>query len=322
MHPVQLRKEIRQEKRDSVKAPIQVRNFAPRFGIDEESATGTSNCALASLLGAGTAQATRWTFSQGALMGMPSCIEVALGGSPGSGEPAVAPEVGGRFRFAAAAQLSLDVPPRHHQRIVDAHVHIWRREGAIVPPPDHLAERGSTSALLRHMADSKVDHAIIVQPSVFGDDHSYVLAAMRQHPHKIKGIALFNPHGARPDMVHETVQRFASDGFVGLRVNVGMWPGGSLDCRTADDLWAAAGMCGLPLGVMCFQGLHKHVGQLQELATRHHATRIVIDHCGFFLQVRPRETERRPYLTAGRLAAARSRIRAGCRVIFRTPRHP
>lgn len=30
--------------------PVKVRNFAPRFGIDEESATGTSNCALACLL--------------------------------------------------------------------------------------------------------------------------------------------------------------------------------------------------------------------------------------------------------------------------------
>ena len=29
---------------------IKVRNFAPRFGINEESATGTSNCALACLL--------------------------------------------------------------------------------------------------------------------------------------------------------------------------------------------------------------------------------------------------------------------------------
>ena len=55
-----------------------VRNFAPLFGVDEESATGTSNCALACALWAsGTApRGTPLIFSQGEAMGKPSRITV------------------------------------------------------------------------------------------------------------------------------------------------------------------------------------------------------------------------------------------------------
>ena len=59
---------------------IPVRNFAPAEGIDEESATGTSNCALACAL-----RDAKWlpgartlTFAQGDAMGAPSRITVRV----------------------------------------------------------------------------------------------------------------------------------------------------------------------------------------------------------------------------------------------------
>lgn len=59
--------------------PIAVcRNFAPLYGIKEESATGTSNCALACYLHHYGYRANRYCFLQGVTMGRTSAIEVRL----------------------------------------------------------------------------------------------------------------------------------------------------------------------------------------------------------------------------------------------------
>lgn len=54
------------------------RNFAPLYGIDEESATGTSNCALACYLFRRGIRPTEYVFRQGEGMGNPSVIRVRL----------------------------------------------------------------------------------------------------------------------------------------------------------------------------------------------------------------------------------------------------
>lgn len=51
-----------------------VRNFAPLLGIDEESATGTSNCALSGLLAQLGNPASEFCFYQGMWMNAPSII--------------------------------------------------------------------------------------------------------------------------------------------------------------------------------------------------------------------------------------------------------
>lgn len=54
------------------------RNFAPLYGINEESATGTSNCALAGYLFRYVKQKEIYVFEQGYSMGLPSRIIVKL----------------------------------------------------------------------------------------------------------------------------------------------------------------------------------------------------------------------------------------------------
>lgn len=54
------------------------RNFAPLFGIDEESATGTASCALASYLFKYHEKKTQYIFEQGYSLGQPSRIVVNL----------------------------------------------------------------------------------------------------------------------------------------------------------------------------------------------------------------------------------------------------
>lgn len=54
------------------------RNFAPLYGIDEESATGTSNCALACYLFRLGIRPEEYLFAQGDGMGCPSRIRVRI----------------------------------------------------------------------------------------------------------------------------------------------------------------------------------------------------------------------------------------------------
>lgn len=56
------------------------RNLAPLYGIDEESATGTSNGALGTYLVRHGLSGRRMVFEQGDLMGSPSRIEVVIAG--------------------------------------------------------------------------------------------------------------------------------------------------------------------------------------------------------------------------------------------------
>lgn len=103
-------------------SPFLVRNFAPRFGINEESATGTSNCALACALsatgaltppGGGHATASGAEgggprllhFSQGEGMGLPSRVVVTL--PEVSGPAGGRPTVGGLFHRVTAGRVRL-----------------------------------------------------------------------------------------------------------------------------------------------------------------------------------------------------------------------
>ena len=94
----------------SAGAPIRVRNFAPLYDIDEESATGTSNCALACALRASGALALpgegggELHFAQGEGMGAPSRIVARPPVAPGS-----RPWVGGQFCWRCAGRVELDV---------------------------------------------------------------------------------------------------------------------------------------------------------------------------------------------------------------------
>ncbi|MCE5317356.1 MAG: PhzF family phenazine biosynthesis isomerase [Parachlamydia sp.] len=63
----------------SIESEIHVRNFAPRYGIPEESATGSSNGALACYLHHhGLLQKPDYLFRQGDGMNLPSDIHVRL----------------------------------------------------------------------------------------------------------------------------------------------------------------------------------------------------------------------------------------------------
>jgi predicted TIM-barrel fold metal-dependent hydrolase len=163
------------------------------------------------------------------------------------------------------------------------------------PPVDHLQNVASTTALLAQMDEHGVAGALIVQPIHHGFDHSYVLAALRQHPDRFKGMILYEP-GTDVDRLEELL-RSGHPSFRGVRFNPYLWKqqyldGGVVTTTTtmcdaaAEAVYKRCGELQLPVGIMCYQGLHLHYSDIVHLVTTYPDTTLILDHLAF-VGIRP-----------------------------------
>lgn len=88
--------------------------------------------------------------------------------------------------------------------IVDSHLHVWSSDPQVypwqpllahVPPPTYTAP---VERLIADMARAKVDKAILVQPSVYGRDHSYLIDSVKTAPDRFIGVGLVDLRSATP----------------------------------------------------------------------------------------------------------------------------
>ena len=75
--------------------------------------------------------------------------------------------------------------------VVDAHVHVW--DPAAVGPRDEVAQAGAVDALLATFDRAGVAAGVVVQPSVHGTDHAYLLGALEGAEGRLVGVALAEP---------------------------------------------------------------------------------------------------------------------------------
>ena len=124
--------------------------------------------------------------------------------------------------------------------------------------------------------------ALIVQPANHLYDHSYVIQALKDHPAFFRGMGLANPT-VPVDQAVSDLEALHAAGFVGVRFNAGNFPGG-VAADVGRALYKRAGELGMPVGVMAFKGLGPISADLQTLCQVYPATKLVIDHLGFFRQ--------------------------------------
>jgi predicted TIM-barrel fold metal-dependent hydrolase len=97
---------------------------------------------------------------------------------------------------------------------IDAHVHVFTTDMPLIDNPRHAPNYSFThEALIATLDENGVDRAVIAAASPWGDYNDYILAALRAHPKRLRGTAIFN----------NPVERFAleamsRDGFVGMRL--------------------------------------------------------------------------------------------------------
>lgn len=162
-----------------------VRNFAPAFGVVEESATGTSNCALACALWA-SGEAARGhvlTFAQGEGMGMPSRITVL----PPAADEVLACEV---LAGDAAAAEQQQLLPQGVGGLADRPASAWVPCTPSQGDPRFASEGGPSSAIAAagsrappNRTPSRIAPALVSpNASMAGNASAAELAASRLRP--------------------------------------------------------------------------------------------------------------------------------------------
>jgi predicted TIM-barrel fold metal-dependent hydrolase len=161
--------------------------------------------------------------------------------------------------------------------IVDAHAHVWSLDAAAYPWQPTFGcvpkDAAPPDVLLATMDRVGVQHAILVQPSVYGTDHRVLFETVRDHPDRFLPVGLVDP--ADPT-VAAAAAALVDEGCVGLRVNL------SLDLQRAVVQANAPGWVDLEaLGVpICVRATAAHHDLVVGILTRQPRLRLVVDHMG------------------------------------------
>jgi predicted TIM-barrel fold metal-dependent hydrolase len=142
-------------------------------------------------------------------------------------------------------------------------------------PPPALKDKGDTESLVQQMKLAQVDGALIVQPINHLFDHRYVADAIRKYPHMFKGMLLHDP-SFNPTEAIRRVEDLALQGFVGVRFNPYLWPSISSSSSSQhyhEPMSQGSGLAvyqrcaelNMPVGIMCFHGIHWHYEDILEL---------------------------------------------------------
>lgn len=100
--------------------------------------------------------------------------------------------------------------------VIDSHAHVWDRSCKMVPNaryrPTYTAP---IDTYLRVLDAHGVAQAVLVQPSFLGTDNSYLLACLRTHPDRLRGIVVLDPSTTATEM-----DDLSTLGVIGLRYNL------------------------------------------------------------------------------------------------------
>jgi len=97
---------------------------------------------------------------------------------------------------------------------IDAHVHVFTTDMPRIDNPRHAPKYSFTDKdLIATLDANDVDRAVIAAASPWGDYNDYTWTALRAHPARLRGTAIFN----RP-MERSALEAMSRDGFVGIRL--------------------------------------------------------------------------------------------------------
>lgn len=113
--------------------------------------------------------------------------------------------------FARAASTVRSTPSA-----VDTHSHIFQRGLKFAEGRRYTPDYDATvDDYLDHLASQGVSHGVLVQPSFLGTDNSYMLAALKKYPQRLRGVAVVDPASDAASL-----QALAAAGIAGIRFNL------------------------------------------------------------------------------------------------------
>ena len=117
-----------------------------------------------------------------------------------------------------AATGSSDVSRGGPARItaIDTQAHVFERGLQLADARSYAPTYDAPlPAYLAQLDAHGVSHGVLVQPSFLGVDNSYLLAALKQAPQRLRGVAVIDP--AAPETL---LTQMNAEGIVGIRLNL------------------------------------------------------------------------------------------------------
>jgi predicted TIM-barrel fold metal-dependent hydrolase len=163
--------------------------------------------------------------------------------------------------------------------VIDTHVHVSEPDDGRFPRsglfPDAPSFTAPVEDLLTKMETAGVDRAVLIQPSIYGFDHSYLMHCLAEYPGRFAGIVLGDHHD--PAFLDE-LEALASKGPLrGIRFAPLISPDRGWFEPSIEPLAAAAARLDLTINLLITPNWFSVADQWIE---RHPELTIVIDHLG------------------------------------------
>ncbi|AEG70871.1 amidohydrolase family protein [Ralstonia solanacearum] len=115
---------------------------------------------------------------------------------------------------------------------IDTHAHVFERGLPLADARRYAPSYDATlPAYLAQLDAHGLSHGVLIQPSFLGVDNSYLMAALRQAPQRLRGVAVIDP--AAPETF---LAQLDTEGIVGIRLNLI----GAPDPQLQSPVWQAA----------------------------------------------------------------------------------
>lgn len=99
---------------------------------------------------------------------------------------------------------------------VDTHAHVFTRDLSVAAQRRYTPDHDALPAdYLAQLDAHGVSHGVLVQPSFLGTDNSYLVQALRDHPDRLRGVAVVDPLTSPAELAE-----LDGAGVVGMRLNL------------------------------------------------------------------------------------------------------
>jgi predicted TIM-barrel fold metal-dependent hydrolase len=153
---------------------------------------------------------------------------------------------------------------------VDTHAHVISA-ASFVPDRSYTSPEATEEQYMRMLDEVGMTYGVLIQVSVNGQDNEPMLRVLRNHPKRLRGVAV--PLLNQPDAYY---QRMKDAGVVGIRMNL-MFSGGGLDISKLEECDALAKDWGWHIQFLLdandLPGLMPRMQKMQST--------LVIDHMGY-----------------------------------------
>jgi len=160
--------------------------------------------------------------------------------------------------------------------IVDTHAHVWVLDPSRYPWHPIGGYVPQTEASLQNyltlLDQNDVERAVLVQPTPYGWDNSYLMDCVHGNEERLRQVVLVNPLSAHAGLDLESLIQRGADG---LRINLHLNPPAVIDNEDFLALWDTIDRQKIPV---CLQLTPLYFPMIRTLAQQYPSVKIILDH--------------------------------------------